>query len=134
MEIEKTLKIMLVGVIFADLYIFIRHLLVILGAIPLYDYTKTSDILFSFFIVVTFAILNKHRYWILAAVFWGVEKIATISAATFHKIFHSIYNVYTLLSLIVAMFCVLLSAFYLYKALRVEDIFSKKYNRLNRVR
>lgn len=125
-------KKILIGLIFVSLYTFVVDFLKVLNIIAMTDsHAKTFNILFSLGIVIALGLLVKHKYWILACIFWGLNAVARILSALLFLVFHSVYNLPTLSIMIAGMICTLVSTYYFYSLSKVKEFDVSKNIRLD---
>jgi hypothetical protein len=129
-------KIILRVLMLVNLYAFVWNILLFYGVVPLKNY-NSNDYLFSLFIFFSVAILIKHRFWIFAFIFMGLNRLSYfIIAKMFANFngnlftsFRDVDNVFAFLSLIAGTLCVLVSTIYFYKLLRTKEFSFRQYFR-----
>ncbi len=129
-------RVILKVLILVNFYAFAWNLLLIFGVVPLKKYDM-SDYLFSFLIFFFVAILIKHRFWLFAFIFMGLNRLAHFIVAKIFATFdgnlfislRDIDNVFAFLIIIAGTFSVLASIIYFYRLLRVKDFSFKQHFR-----
>ena len=129
-------KIILKVLMLVNLYAFVWNILLYFGVVPLKNY-DVADYLLSLFIFFSVAVLIKHRFWIFAFIFMGLNRLSHFIIAIMFAHFNGnlfisfcdIDNVFAFLSLIAGTLSVLASTIYFYKLLRTKDFGFRRYFR-----
>ena len=128
-NLDKKLLILLILVnIFSIAVDFLR----VLGIIQFTDHdARISNIVMSLGLVIVLGFLIKHRYWILASIYWGLHTLTRISSAFLFINYGTIYNAPILILIAVGIICSGISSFYFYKLIDIEGFNFEKEIRLN---
>jgi hypothetical protein len=131
MKIEK---IIIFAFIFSILFNFTKNFLILLNVIQV---DAIHGILFATTVFFMLAIIFKHKYWIVACIFMGINELVKIPARKSFRTNDSIIpiekDIVAILIMIGGLFCVIVSSIYLYKFLRLKNyenyyIFRRKSN------